>query len=864
MSSTSSKGVKVQVRSFDLPHALTINTQKCKVLIKFSQGRTFQLASLVKPLGFHLLPCMRKFICTYLLLVVVALLSSTVTGFAQQTRQTLLFNEGWTFHKGDVPNGEKPTVNTTDWKPVTLPHDWSIEGPFDEQWASATGYLPGGIGWYRKSFDLAPTLRNKQVFLYFDGVYKNSEVWINGHYLGKRPNGFTPFQYEITPYLAKNGLNLVAVKVDHTQFADSRWYTGSGIYRNVYLVATDPVHVDLWGVRFVTPEVTPQRATATVTVSVVNQSGAAKPVLVKAQLLDANGKAMANAQQQVMVQGGGKVDAALSFTVANPLLWSTQRPALYKLVTTLSANGKQLDNLTETVGFRSFRFDKDKGFFLNGQHMKLKGVCIHDDAGALGVAVPEEVWVRRLKTLQEAGCNSLRMSHNPHADYLYDLADKMGFLVMDESFDEWEVGKNKWIKGWNVGKPGNDGSFSDFKEWADHDVADMVLRNRNRPSIIFWSIGNEIDYPNDPYTHEVLNTGRNPQIYGRGYTASHPAASRLTELSRQLVAVVKKYDTTRPVTAALAGVVMSNEVGFPETLDVVGYNYQEYRYPDDHKKYPNRVIYGSENGMAYSAWAAVANNEYISGQYLWTGIDYLGEARTWPSKGNQAGLLDLAGFKKPEFFFRQSLWAEAPMIYIGTAPVANPVNNRRALAASWKYKAGDSIRVSCFTNCDEAELILNGKSLGKRQLVDAPERVITWPVIYQPGDLIVKGYKDGKELAQYALKTAGDAYSIEAKADRRSFDKTQKQLSHIEINVLDQYGVPVYLADNEITVKVEGPAKLIGLESGSTTSHEPYKAEKRKAFKGRLLAYIRSDQKAGPVTVTITAPGLQPKVVSFR
>ncbi len=797
-------------------------------------------------------------------------LAGPTMGFAQQTRQTILFNEGWTFHKGDVPNGDKPTVNAADWKPVDLPHDWSIEGPFDEQWASATAYLPGGIGWYRKTFDIAPNLRSKQLFLYFDGVYKNSEVWINGHYLGERPNGFTPFQYEITPYLAKTGKNVVAVKADHTQFADSRWYTGSGIYRNVYLVATDPVHIDLWGVRFVTPTVTQQRATANVTVSVANQSNATKPILVRAQLMDANGKAVADARQQVSVQGAGKADASLSFTVANPALWSTEHPNLYRLEVTLSANGKPLDNRSENVGFRSFRFDKDKGFFLNGANMKLKGVCIHDDAGALGVAVPAEVWVQRLKTLQDVGCNSLRLSHNPHADYLYDLADKMGFLVMDEAFDEWEAGKNKWIKGWNVGKPGNDGSFSDFKEWANRDVADMVLRSRNRPSIIFWSIGNEIDYPNDPYTHEVLNTGRNPQIYGKGYTPGHPAASRLSELARQLVAVVKKYDTTRPVTAALAGVVMSNEVSFPETLDVVGYNYQEYRYPDDHKKYPDRVIYGSENGMAYSAWAAVADNDYIAGQYLWTGIDYLGEARTWPSKGNQAGLIDLAGFRKPEFYFRKSLWTDAPMIYMGTtpvsatAPVANPAVNRRSIADSWTYKAGDSVRVSCFTNCDEAELFLNGKSLGKKQVASAPERTLTWTVAYQPGDLSVNGYKNGKESAQYALKTAGDAYSIAAKADRTSFDKTQKQLSHIEISVLDKNGIPVYMADNEITVRVDGPARLLGLESGSLTSHEDYKTDKRKAFKGRLLAYVQSQQKAGPVRVTVTAPGLQPKVIEFK
>ncbi|HVG16544.1 MAG TPA: glycoside hydrolase family 2 TIM barrel-domain containing protein, partial [Chitinophagaceae bacterium] len=576
-----------------------------------------------------------------------------ITGYAlhaQGKRQTILFNDGWKFNKGDVANAEKPGVDDAGWRTVDLPHDWSIEGPFDEKWASATGYLPGGIGWYRKTFNIAPNQQSKKIFLYFDGVYKNSEVWINGHYLGKRPNGYLPFQYEITEHLNKSGKNVVAVKADHTDFGDSRWYTGSGIYRNVYLVATDPVHVDLWGVRFTTPEVSAAKATARVAVSVLNSSVQNWPVTVKASLVDAKGKTVANTQQQIKIGSNYKDEVNLSFTVSKPALWSTTNPQLYKLLVSVFVNGKQVDDVAEEVGFRSFSFDKDKGFFLNGKNMKLKGVCIHDDAGALGVAVPEEVWVRRLQILKEVGCNSIRLSHNPHADYLYALMDRMGFLVIEEAFDEWEEGKNKWIKGWNVGTPGKDGMHSFFKEWAERDLKDMVLRSINRPSIIMWSIGNEIDYPNDPYTHEVLNTGRNPQIYGRGFTAGHPLAARLGVLAKELVAVVKKYDTTRPVTAALAGVVMSNETTYPGELDVVGYNYQEYRYPDDHKKYPSRIIYGSENGHALSAWNAVADNEYISGQYLWTGIDYLGEARSWPSRSNGAGLIDLAGFRKSEFY----------------------------------------------------------------------------------------------------------------------------------------------------------------------------------------------------------------------
>lgn len=790
---------------------------------------------------------------------------------ANSIRQTVLFNSNWKFHKGDVPDADKPGFNDAGWRQLDLPHDWSIEGPFDEQWASATAYLPTGIGVYRKTFTVAPAMRGKNVYIYFDGVYNNSEVWINGHYLGKRPNGFIPFQYELTKYLNASGKNSITVKADHTEFADSRWYTGSGIYRNVYLIATSPVSIDLWGIGFSTPEVSDHKATAGVTVSLTNTSAAGTDAVVTSRLLDAKGKQVAEGHQAVTkINPGGKADAAIQLAVANPSIWSVDHPALYSLEVSITVNGKKTDEVIQQVGFRSFRFDTYKGFFLNGKNLKLKGLCIHDDAGALGVAVPEEVWERRLKTLKDGGCNALRFSHNPHADYLYSLCDRMGFVVMDEAFDEWELGKNKWIKGWNAGQPGHDGYHKYFKEWATRDIGDMVRCNRNHPSIILWSIGNEIDYPNDPYTHPVLNTGKNPQIYGNGFTAEHPSAARLTEIAKQLVAAVKQVDTTRPVTAALAGIIMSNEVGYPEVLDVVGYNYQEFRYPGDHSKYPNRVIYGSENGMQLNAWNAVAGNDYIAGQYLWTGIDYMGEASQWPARSAQAGLIDLAGFTKPQYYFRQSLWSEKPMVYIGTLGKAketgtNSANNRfdRNPAPSWNYGQGDTVQVSCYTNCTAAELFLNGKSLGRKLLAEAQDRVLLWNAIYAPGDLMIRAYNNNQEVSSYTIKTAGTPYAIKAKADRSNFTQSKKQLAHLEINIMDRAGNPVYAAENEITVDVKGPATLLGMESGSTVSHEDYKANRRKALHGKLLAYVQSQQKSGTVKVTITAAGLQPQVLTF-
>lgn len=767
------------------------------------------------------------------------------TLFAQQ-----LFNNNWQFHKGDMANPQ----DTAGWRAVTLPHDWSIEGPFDEQWASATAFLPAGIGWYKKEFTAGKDWQGKHVFIYFDGVYKNSTVWLNGHLLGNRPNGFIAFEYELTPYLNLTGKNTLTVKVDHTEFADSRWYTGSGIYRNVYLKVKNPVYITKWGVQFSTPVISAARAVANTRVTVKNASNKQASVTVQCSLTDDKGAVVAKANNQLSLNAVDSVVALLSFNINNPVLWSVDNPSLYLLSVTVMANGKTVDRYTEKVGIRQLRFDANQGFFLNNKNIKLKGVCIHDDAGSLGVAVPEGVWRSRLQTLKELGCNSLRFSHNPHADYMYTLSDEMGFLVIDEAFDEWEIGKNKWIKGWNVGKPGNDGYHAYFKEWANIDVRDMILRSYNHPGIIAWSIGNEIDYPNDPYTDKVLDSGNNPQIYGKGFLPGHPAASRLGEISKQLRNVVKQYDTTRPVTAALAGVVMSNKTTYPDNLDWVGYNYQEYRYAGDHQLYPNRIIYGSENGMAVKAWDAVDSNQYISAQYLWTGIDYMGEAGKWPGKGSGAGLIDMAGFTKPEYYFRQSLWSDKPMVFIGAtkAPNEDSKNIWRHLRAepTWNWNTGDSLWVNCYTNCDEAELFLNGRSLGRKKLADFDNRIITWKVIYAQGKLEVTGYNKGKQAAHYQLQTAGAPAALKA-----TVEKDRSGLVQVAIHIEDTNGLLVNKADNEIQVTTQG-AVLLGLESGSISSHEDNKGNTRKAVNGRLKAFVMKNHAAQPASITIASQGL--------
>ncbi|MDT3405470.1 sugar-binding domain-containing protein [Mucilaginibacter terrae] len=778
---------------------------------------------------------------------------------AQDLKKT--FNDGWQFHSGEAAPDQ---ISPQEWKAVQLPHDWAIESPFSEEWASATGYLPGGVGWYQKTFKTQPTWLGKKVFIYFDGVYKNSEVYLNGQLLGKRPNGFIAFKYDLTPYLKEKGDNLLQVKVDHRDFADSRWYTGSGIYRNVYVYEKDKTYIDPWDVAFTTPKVTSDLAEINTSVKITNSLGKKEKLNLQISILDSKGKLVAT-QLKKFSTAGKTQDLLFKMIMNQPRLWSPESPQLYNLQVSLKRNGKVIDLISQQVGIRSIRFDKDNGFFLNDKEMKIKGVCIHDDAGALGVAVPKEVWARRLDILKEGGVNSVRMGHNPHADYLYDLCDEKGFLVMDEAFDEWEIGKNKWVKGWNVGTPAKNGYHEYFKQWAEADLRNMVLRSRNHPSIFMWSIGNEIDYPNDPYTHEVLNSGNNPQIYGKGYLPDHPPASQMTPIARRLAKAVKQYDTTRPVTAALAGVVMSNEVGLPEELDIVGYNYQEYRYPEDHRKFPNRIIYGSENGMRKNLWDAVDTNRYISAQYLWTGIDYLGEAGKWPQRSNGAGLLDLAGFKKPEYYYRQSLWSATPMVYTVVAPPRTKEQtgnwSQRRGQPTWNWTGYDELTVQGYTNCEEAELFINGQSQGRKKCAEATLKIPAWNVKYAAGSLVIKGYNSGKLVAQSALKTYGEASRINASADKYKIKQGAKGIRHIEIEIADTDNNRVQIAENEILVEVTGNGKLLGLESGSNDSHESYQSNKRRAVRGRLLAFVQLSGNTGQTEVKISAPGLQSKTI---
>ncbi|HRU57883.1 MAG TPA: glycoside hydrolase family 2 TIM barrel-domain containing protein, partial [Bacteroidales bacterium] len=545
--------------------------------------------------------------------------------------------------------------------------------------------------------------------------------------------------------------------------------------------------------------------------------------------------------------------------VKDPVLWSLDTPHLYRLVTTVKGKGFTDENIMN-AGIRFFSFDASRGFNLNGISMKLKGVCLHHDAGTLGAAVPGSEIERRLGLLKEMGCNAIRTSHNPYSPDFLDVCDSMGFLVINEAFDEWELPKKKWIEGWNRGTPGKDGYAEYFKDWALRDLADFVLRDRNHPSVIMWSIGNEIDYPNDPYTHPVLNTEANPQTWAK-YDEKLPHANRLGEIARELVATVKKYDTTRPVTAGLASALMSNETGYAAALDVVGYNYQEFRYERDHKAYPDRPLYGSENGMSLEAWKAVEENDYVAGQFLWTGIEYLGEAGQYPSRHSTSGLLDLAGNRKPEYYFRQSLWSSKPMVFLGTTTsvtTREPANlwAHKRVDPVWNYNEGQMVSVNAFTNCEKVELFLNGKSLGSKNLADFPNRTISWDVPFEPGELKAIGINNGIEVASYSLNTYGKPAAIRAMCDAMVLKANRTDISRIYVTVTDEKGNVVYNAENEIVCEITGPVRLLGMEDANPRNTENYKDNRQKAYHGRLLIYLQSLDTPGKANIKISSEGL--------
>jgi beta-galactosidase len=761
---------------------------------------------------------------------------------AGTARTTMSFDQDWRFLKADAPGAEKPEFADAAWHTVTVPHDWSIEGPFDANnpTRGAGAFLPSGISWYRKHFTLPAEYAQRRVFVDFDGVMANSDVWINGQLLGHRPYGYVSFRYDLTRYLNFGPkANVLAVRADDANQPASRWYTGAGIYRHVRLVVADPVHIDTWGVFVTTPKITPDETIVHVQTTVINQAGADRLVTLQTSILGPDGASIGSVEAGQAVPAGKSVEFQQNIPVKKPQLWNLDDPKLYRASSKVIVGGATLDDQITPFGIRDFKFDPNTGFWLNGKNFKIKGVCLHHEGGAFGAAVPLGVWQHRLEALRLLGVNAVRTAHNPPSPEFLDLCDRMGFLVMDEFFDCWTVAKN----------PFDYHLF--FNEWSKIDARDTIRRDRNHPSIILYSVGNEI--------HDT------------------PKADLAKGILKGLVEVCHENDPTRPVTQALFRPNTSHDYdnGLADMLDVIGTNYRDRELIAAHKAKPTRKIIGTEQGHGRDIWLAMRDNREHAGQFLWSGVDYLGESRNWPTVAAASGLLDRTGTAKPMAYERQSWWSEKPMVYAArrisgrtatqTDPGFAPLVQRQDLLSDWTPQNSNphDENVEIYSNCEQVELFLNGKSLGS-QPRNADDSARIWRVSYEPGNLKAVGKKGGRIVADCELRTAGRAAKILLAADRTKLADGWDDVSFVTAKVVDANGVLVPGAKDVIAFKVSGPAVLAAVDNGDSTSHELFQAAERTAFQGQCIAVLKATDKSGAITLTASAPGLTPGAVTIQ
>jgi beta-galactosidase len=765
-------------------------------------------------------------------------LAAGCANLPQRARITTSFDLDWRFLKADAPGAEQPAFNNAAWRTLNVPHDWSIEGPYDQNnpTSHGGGYLPSGIGWYRKHFTLPTDYAQRRAFIEFDGVMANSDVWVNGFHLGKRPYGYVSFRYELTGHLnfGPDKPNVLAVRADNSAQPASRWYTGAGIYRHVRLVVTDPVHIDQWGVFVTTPKVASDQAVVHVQTTVVNQSDTQREVTLQTTILAPDGKAVQPAEASQTIPAGKSVDFQQDITVKNPQLWDLDHPNLYSVLSKVRAAGATLDDDITHFGIREFRFDAATGFWLNGKNMKIKGVCLHHDGGGLGAAVPLRAWERRFELLKQVGVNAIRTAHNPPAPDFLDLCDRMGLLVMDELFDCWTVAKN----------PCDYHLY--FNEWSRIDARDTVRRDRNHPSIILYSAGNEIhDTPNAELAKGIL---------------------------KGLVEVFHEADPTRPVTQALFRPNVSRDYdnGLADMLDVIGQNYREGELVAAHQAKPERKVLGTENGHDQRVWLALRDNEFMSGQFLWSGIDYLGEAN-WPNISSRFGLIDRTGTFRPRAYERQSWWSDQPTVHIARVePALTGTDERRRRGydrvSDWTPRdpaTYTEANVEVYSNCEQVELILNGKSLGSqpRPSDDAPR---TWKVPFESGTIRALGKNKKQVVASHELRTAGKPAKIVLAADRTKLTPAWDDVSYITVTVADGNDVPCPWSDDLITFNISGPGVIAAVDNGDAASHEPFQASERRLFRGRCFAIIRATATSGRIPLTASAPGLKTASITIE
>ncbi|MFY0653509.1 MAG: DUF4982 domain-containing protein [Cyclobacteriaceae bacterium] len=814
---------------------------------------------------------------------------------SQYDRRSNDFNFGWKFllAKDSSSTVESlPAFDDESWRDLRLPHDWSVEHPFDSLLNGATGYLPGGTGWYRKHFDANP---DRKTYILFDGIYNRSDVWVNGKKLGFHPYGYSPFYYDVTEHLNSDGKNnVVAVKVDRTRYIDSRWYTGGGIYRNVELITTDKLHIPIWGTFVSTPEVSSDQATAKLEVKVKNDYRENKTVEISTEILDPSGKKVSSAKSSLDVGAGLESLTLQEFEVPSPQLWDIESPNLYKAVTTVSSKGEHTDKYQTIFGIRSIRFDTDMGFYLNKKNIKIKGVCLHHDGGLVGSAVPKGVWKRRLQTLRDGGCNAIRIAHNPASQEFLDLCDEMGFLVQDEFYDEWDYPKDKRL---NQQERHSDyhsrGHAEFFQEWAEKDLKIVAQAHRNHPSIFQWSIGNEIEWTYHPRYRNV--TGYFNMNWKGNYFWELPPNSpeqikenfenypgeeyELATTGHKLAKWTREIDTTRYITANCILPSASHASGFANALDVVGYSYRRVMYDFMHEQYPERPIMGTENLGQWHEWKAVEERDHIAGLFIWTGIDYMGESHgSWPRKATNSGLLDVAGFETGSYQMYKALWTEEPQISISTQNIEKSMNkiseSTGLLVAKnpeawktrtwvwqdvnnhWNYEEGKLISVEIYSNCEETELFLNDKSLGARKLEEFEDHIYKWAVPYESGTLEARGRRAGDSVTS-KLVSAGRPAGIKIITDKPKIKADGYDVAHIVVQLIDANGNSVKTEDRQINFTLDGNAKILGVDNGAPDNVQPYQSKSIITSQGRALMIIQSNTDSSELTVTARSNNLE-------
>jgi len=838
---------------------------------------------------------MKTITCTYLLFLIIGI-SACASVDNPDSFKPINIDSDWQFHLGEVENGESPDLNTQNWRVLDLPHDWSIEGEYSQEhgtdWQS--GSLPAGIGWYRKEIDWNPEWEDKKIKIHFEGIYLNSDVWINGHHLGHRPNGYIGFEYDLSDYLRK-GKNIIAVRVDHSKPLTGRWYTGSGIYRHVWLKVKNPVYIENYGVHFVTPEVSRENANFEVSVDIQNQAKENKTVNVNIALIDKQGNQIASTRKNVELPEGKITTVKLQDDVSNPELWGPETPYLYTLVSDIEHDHKIIDRNELKVGFRRLEFNTGFGFKLNGEVTKLKGVCDHHTAGSVGAAIPDDVLLYRLKLLKEMGCNAIRTAHNPFSPAFYNICDSIGLMVMDEFLDGWEQEKAAHDYGLY------------FEDWWEKDAASFIKRDRNHPSVIIWSIGNEvrkatmetqkklIDHFHhlDP-TRPVTQGGKSPsrgetgpnimeQLDLAGYNGQGEEKGIFERHHKNYPDQVI-VGTEIPHTYQTRGVYRTNTHwrvrDFPAMWEVRGNSAGKIgdlmsktypvndlteeevftdettvRYYKDGKYYPipndkpwaPYLYYQSSydnaivRATARKTWQRVRDLSYVIGQFRWGSFDYLGETNNWPSRFGNFGVIDICGFPKDHFYLYQSLWTEEPMVHI---------------LPHWTHnvKEGTEIPVVVYTNCMEVELFLNGKSLGSQEYNDEQ---LVWYVPYEPGRLEARAKTDDQIVATKINETAGDPHAVKLASDREKITANNRDVVHVSIEIVDENGIFCPDADLPVEFEITGPAKIIGVDNGDPIDLSSYKSKKRRTFHGKAMLLVQAKNEPGEIVIKARVDNLK-------